>query len=78
MPIVPTTVKRSPLVKNAKQCFQIEYKRESLELFCKAFQLVFQQKIKTDINHIKQYDKGEIQITPAQQAHSRPAISFHR
>jgi hypothetical protein len=49
-PDVPTAVRRSPLIKDAKQGCQIDYKGDNGKQFYEVFQLVFQSKYKIKIN----------------------------
>jgi hypothetical protein len=53
---------------------QIEYKRAvKWSAIRKVFQLVFQPKVKTNINYKNQYDKSQVQITPAHQSENDKA-----
>jgi hypothetical protein len=72
LPIVPTTVEGLPLYHEYKTTFSDGNRcggiaRTMELLFCEVFQLVFQPKYKTHINHNNQSYKRSIQITPAHQ-----------
>jgi hypothetical protein len=78
LPIVPTTVEGSPLYHEYETTFSDRIDAGGMGgamelLFCEVFQLVFQPKYKTHINHNNQSYKRSIQITPAHQSENDKA-----